>query len=65
MRGKILEPLIHFQFFFLVRGGHAVCTMHYYVLVILNTYTVRNVQKFTKFLCYRGNVKFDDIYVVE
>ena len=24
--------------------------------------TVRNLQKFTKFLCYTGNVKFDDIY---
>ena len=27
-------------------------------------YTVRNVQKFTKFLCYKGTVKFDDIYNV-
>ena len=24
-------------------------------------YTVKNVQKCTKFLCYNGNVKFDDI----
>ena len=24
--------------------------------------TVRNVRKFSKFLCYKGNVKFDDIY---
>ena len=24
-------------------------------------YTVRNVRKFTKLLCYKGNVKFDDI----
>ena len=26
--------------------------------------TVRNVRKFTKFVCYKDNVKFDDIYVV-
>ena len=25
------------------------------------TYTVRNVWQFTKFVCYKGNVKFDDI----
>ena len=25
-------------------------------------YVVRNVRKFTKFSCYKGNVKFDDIY---
>ena len=24
--------------------------------------TVKNVQKFIKFVCYKGNVKFDDIY---
>ena len=24
-------------------------------------YTVRNARKFTKFLCYKGNVKFDDV----
>ena len=24
--------------------------------------TVRNVRKFTKFVCYKRNVKFDDIY---
>ena len=29
-----------------------------------NVYTVRNVRKFTKFLCYKGNVKFKDIYDV-
>ena len=23
---------------------------------------IRNVRKFTKFLCYKGNVKLDDIY---
>ena len=28
------------------------------------SYTVRNVRIFTKFLCYKGNVKFDDIYNV-
>ena len=27
-------------------------------------YTIRNVKKFTKFLYYKGNVKFDDIYDV-
>ena len=27
-------------------------------------YTVRNVQEFTKFLCYKGNVKFVDIHDV-
>ena len=27
-------------------------------------YTVGDVWKFTKFLCYKGNVKFDDIYDV-
>ena len=27
-------------------------------------YTVRNVRKFTTFLCYRGNVKYYDIYDV-
>ena len=27
-------------------------------------YTVRNVQKLTKFLCFKGNIKFDDIYDV-
>ena len=26
--------------------------------------TIKNVQKLTKFLCYKGNVKFDDIYDV-
>ena len=24
--------------------------------------TIRNIRKFTKFLCYKDNVKFDDIY---
>ena len=28
-------------------------------------YTVRNVCEFTKIVCYKGNVKFDDIYVFE
>ena len=27
-------------------------------------YTVRNVWKFTKCLCYKGNIKFNDIYDV-
>ena len=27
-------------------------------------YTLRNARKFTKFLYYKGNVKFDDIYDV-
>ena len=27
-------------------------------------YAVENVRKFTKILCYKGNVKFDDIYDV-
>ena len=27
-------------------------------------YAVRNVTKFTKLLCYKGNVRFDDIYYV-
>ena len=27
-------------------------------------YTVRNFRKFTKFKCYKGNIKFDDIYDV-
>ena len=27
-------------------------------------HTIRNVQEFTKFLCYKSNVKFDDIYDV-
>ena len=26
--------------------------------------TVRNVRQFRKFLCYKGNVQFDDIYYV-
>ena len=26
-------------------------------------HTVRNIHKFTKFLFYKGNVKFDDIHV--
>ena len=30
----------------------------------IKKYTVRNVRKFKKFLCYKGNVKFDDIYNV-
>ena len=25
-------------------------------------YTLKNVRKFKKFSCYKGNVKFDDIY---
>ena len=24
-------------------------------------FTVKNVRKFTKFLCYKGNLQFDDI----
>ena len=39
-----------------------------YILYFLNfkalNYTVRNVGKCTKFLCYKGYVKFDDIYDV-
>ena len=27
-------------------------------------HTVGNVRKFIKFVCYEGNVKFDDIYGV-
>ena len=27
-------------------------------------YTVRNVRKFAKFLCYKCSIKFDDIYDV-
>ena len=27
-------------------------------------YTIRNVRKLTKFLSYKGNVKFDEIYDV-
>ena len=30
----------------------------------MGNYTVGNVRKFTNFLCYKGNVKFDDIYNV-
>ena len=26
--------------------------------------TVRNIQKFAKVVCYKGNVKFDDICVL-
>ena len=33
-------------------------------LIINITYTVRNIRKFTKFVCYKGIVKFDDIYDV-
>ena len=28
-------------------------------------HTVRNVRIFIKILCHKGNVKFDDIYVLE
>ena len=27
----------------------------------LYLHTIRNVRKFTKFVCYKGNVKYDDI----
>ena len=32
---------------------------------MMRMYTVRNVRKFTKFVSYKGNVKFDDIYVFD
>ena len=31
---------------------------------IKSVYTVRNVRKFTKFVCYKSNVKFDEMYDV-
>ena len=32
--------------------------------ILPENHIVRNVRKFTKILCYRGNVKFDVIYDV-
>ena len=34
------------------------------LIKICSWYTVGNVRKFTKFLCNKGNVKFDDNYNV-
>ena len=38
---------------------------HIFMIHIVEiSYTVRNVWEFTKFLCYKGYVKFEDIYHV-
>ena len=36
----------------------------FYIYVQSDNYTVRNIRKFTKFLSYKGKVKFDDVYDV-
>ena len=57
--------------FFFRTQLYAFMTIHWKLVKCLYCYvkiagfgcTVRNVQ-FTKILCYKGNVKFDDIYDV-
>ena len=46
------------------KPGHSLkkVGVKFYTNIIYDENTVRNVRKFTKFIFYKGNVKFDDIY---
>ena len=43
---------------------HEIIWNTYFNIDISPVYTVRSVRKFSKLLCYKVNIKFDDIYDV-